>query len=229
MGWMLSTTPRFSCTSFCHCEACHYSCVSKWESWQQRSFLPCFCFSRIGVHFILQSALVWVIFSRCPLCVVIFKSYLVAFPQAACCNWKFPSSGLKSQIPFFSFNLLLKIFFMSKLYKQGHKCLLMPVGLHLGCSACLPPSWLLTTWLPRGTCVYPVPRPDCWWSPGTQTGLGSHRFTLAGICSLQPGDFLQCVHVQTAVKASVSQVIRGNPCQEKLWACASSVRLLIYG
>ena len=68
----------------------------------------------------------------------------------------------------------------------------------------------------------PVPWPDCWWSPGTQTGLGSHWFTLAGLCSLQPGDFLQ---LSMCTNCSQGEI----PVRKKLGACASSVCLLTYG
>lgn len=44
-----------------------------------------------------------------------------------------------------------------------------------------------------------VPWADCWWSPGTQTGLGSHPFLVAVLYSLQPGDLLQNVRIQTAL------------------------------
>lgn len=190
-----------------------------------------FLLARIRVHFILQNTLGWVILSHCPLCILICKSHLVAFPQTACYNWKFPLFLFKNPDSIFSFNFLLKIFSMSKGYKQSHKCPLILVGLHLGLSACLLPLLVADHVIALGSL------PAWLLSRGlTVGGLQEPRQGLAHIDSLLQGSahcsqVISCsVYMYKLLSRAGSLKISGEiPVWKKLGACASSVCLLIYG
>lgn len=94
------------------------------------------------------------------------------------------------------------------------------------------PASLLTTWLLWGAC-----QPPWILSHGlTVGGLQEPRQALAHADAHLQGSVIAarwfpavCYAAQTAFKVKVSRANRGNPCQEKLWACVSSVCLLIYG
>lgn len=121
-----------------------------------------FC-TRIRVHFILQTPLAESSYLTAP-CVFLSPNPILLHSPRLLAIIEVPPFLFKNPDSIFSFNFLLKIFSMSKGYKQSHKCPLILVGLHLGLSACLLPLQLLTMWLLwEPASMAPVPWPDCWW------------------------------------------------------------------
>ena len=123
---------------------------------------------------------------------------------------KVPPFLFKNPDSIFSFNFLLKIFSMSKGYKQSHKCPLILVGLHLGWSACLLPILVADHVIALGSL------PAWLLSHGlTVGGLQEPRQGLAHTDSLLQGS----AHCSQVISCSVyvyKLLSRGNSCQEKI-------------